>query len=83
MIASSTGTSTTWFRASLDGSATAAFGGRCFFVIDVRATLDGRRTFDFAFFDVIRLGAVLRACLVLALRRFAPFLCVAIVALPI
>ena len=83
MIVSLTGASTTWFSVFLEGLLAAAFRARCLLVIDLRATPPARRTFNFTFFVVARLAADLRLTLVLALRRFEPFLRVAIFALAI
>src|SRR4029077_19684464 len=81
MIVSSIGASTTCFGVFFGASLAAAFGGRCFFVINVGAPLPARRTLDFAFFAVVRFAAGLRAGLALVLPRFEPFLRVAVFAL--
>ena len=61
----------------------ATFGAPFLFVTDLRATPPARRTFNFTFFAVARLAADLRLTLAFALRRFEPFLRVAIFALAI
>jgi len=77
MIVSSTGASATRFSVFLEALVAATFGGRCLFVLDLRATPPARRTFNFTFFAVARLAADLRLTLALALRCFEPFLRVA------
>jgi len=64
-------------RLFLEALVAATFGGRCLFVLDLRATPPARRTFNFTFFAVARLAADLRLTLALALRCFEPFLRVA------
>src|SRR5262249_34000212 len=77
-------TSTTlWFGIFREALVAATFGARCFFVRDLRATPPARRIFDFTLFAAVRFAADLRSTLALALRRFKPFLRVAIFALAI
>ena len=76
MIVSSTGT-TTCLGAFLGAFLAAVFSGRFFLTAGFGLPLPARLTLDFAFFAVVRFGAVLRAGLALALPRFELFLRVA------